>query len=62
MDYNTIISLISSIGFPIVAYGALFWMYNTSVKELKENVAELNITLSQLTATVKSLHGDGGNG
>lgn len=62
MDYSTVVSTVSSLGFPIVACGALFWMYNTSVKELKDTVMTLNITLTELITTVKALHGANSDG
>ena len=40
MDYNTIVTLVGSLGFPIVACIGLFWMINTTMKEFKETVAE----------------------
>ena len=36
-----ITQVISSVGFPIVACGALFWMINTTMKELKEAIIAL---------------------
>lgn len=36
-----ITQVISSVGFPIVACGALFWMINTTMKELKEAIQTL---------------------
>lgn len=38
MDVNELTQLINSVGFPIVACGALFWMLNNSFKELKETL------------------------
>lgn len=40
-----ITQVISSVGFPIVACGALFWMINTTMKDLRD-------ALNQLTKTI----------
>jgi RNA-splicing ligase RtcB len=37
-----IINAIGSVGFPIVACGALFWMINTTMKELKQAIDQLS--------------------
>lgn len=61
MDTNSIIQLISTVGFPIVAYAAMFWYMvkqneahreemSTNTKaltELKEAIAELKEHLSK---------------
>ena len=40
-----ITQVISSVGFPIVACGALFWMIKTTMKDLRD-------ALNQLTKTI----------
>ena len=57
MDYNSIITLVSSLGFPIVACIALFWMMNTTMKEFKETVAENTKAMTELVTTVKAISG-----
>ena len=47
-----ITQIISSVGFPIVACGALFWMINTTMAELKDTI---NTTLSKLTEAITEL-------
>ena len=42
-----ITQVISSVGFPIVACGALFWMINTTMKELKEAIMALTNSLDK---------------
>ena len=42
---SEITQVISSVGFPIVACGALFWMINTSMKELTNAIAALTASL-----------------
>lgn len=57
MDYNSIITLVGSLGFPIVACIALFWMMNTTMKEFKETVAENTKAMTELVTTVKAISG-----
>lgn len=35
MDVNAVSTLISTVGFPIAACAGLFWMLNTTLKELR---------------------------
>lgn len=55
MDYNSIVALVGSLGFPIVACIGLFWMINTTMKEFKETVAENTKVMTELVATVKAI-------
>lgn len=57
MDYDSIIALVGSLGFPIVACIALFWMMNTTMKEFKETVAENTKVMIELVTTVKAISG-----
>lgn len=59
MDYNAIVTLVGSLGFPIVACIALFWMMNTTMKEFKETVAENTKAMTELVTTVKAISGMG---
>lgn len=47
MDIQEVTQVISSVGFPIVACGALFWMINTSMKELTEAITALTKSLDR---------------
>lgn len=47
MEYNDIVTAISTVGFPIVACGALFYMINTTMKELKDVITSLDKTLAR---------------
>ena len=40
-----ITQVISSVGFPIVACGALFWMINTTMAKLTDAITELTKSL-----------------
>lgn len=56
MDYNSIVALVGSLGFPIVACIGLFWMINTTMKEFKETVAENTKAMTELTTIVKAIY------
>lgn len=56
MDVSQIVQLIGSLGFPIVACGALFWMLNRQnemhreeTAQMKEAINELKVAILQLT-------------
>lgn len=55
MDYNAIVTLVGSLGFPIVACIALFWMMNTTMKEFKETVSENTKAMTELVTIVKAI-------
>ena len=56
MDYNSIVALVGSLGFPIVACIGLFWMINTTMKEFKETVSENTKVMTELVTIVKAIH------
>lgn len=56
MDYNSIVALVGSLGFPIVACIGLFWMINTTMKEFKETVSENTKAMTELVTTVKAIY------
>lgn len=49
MEVNEITNAIGSVGFPIVACGALFWMINTTMKELTTAITELTKSIKDIT-------------
>lgn len=53
MDYNAIGQLIGTLGFPIVACCALFWMLNTTMKENTESNRDVRTALIELTTYMK---------
>lgn len=56
MEYlNTIVSLIGSLGFPIVACGALFWKINQQDKQHTEEMKQLTATVQNNTDAVNRL-------
>lgn len=48
MDANQIIQLIGSLGFPIVACGAMFWYMVKEMKELREVVSNNTLALTRI--------------
>lgn len=62
MDGNTIIQLISSLGFPIVMCGALFWymvkqreVHKEETDHLKDTINDNTKVLAELTTLIKVL-------
>jgi preprotein translocase subunit YajC len=62
MDTNTIIQIVSSLGFPIVMCGALFWYmvkqcetHNEETDHLKDTINENTKVLAELTMLIKIL-------
>lgn len=60
MDIPAILSAIGTVGFPIVACGALFWMVNKTMKELTSAVNNNTTALTIMTERT-SHHDEGGN-
>lgn len=48
MDINVIISAIGSVGFPIVACCAMFWLYNKTITELTQTLTRIDATIQML--------------
>lgn len=62
MDTNNIIQIVSSLGFPIVMCGALFWYmvkqretHKEETDHLKDTIAENTKVLAELTTLIKVL-------
>ncbi len=55
MEINEITNAIGSVGFPIVACGALFWMINTTMKELTHAITELTESLHDIVNAGKEV-------
>lgn len=60
MDANSIITVVSTLGFPIVMCGALFWymikqneQHSTESREMRDAVNELKIAIVELTDRLK---------
>lgn len=59
MDASTIQTLVSSLGFPIVVCGAMFWFINKTLKEftnqMRDSISDLSKAISQNTASTEKL-------
>lgn len=54
-DLQQLIAVINQTGFPIAACVALFWLVNTTLKQIKEVLDELNITIQNNTHTIEEI-------
>ena len=48
MEFNEVLTAISTVGFPIVACGALYYMINTTMKELTNVINKLDKTIGKI--------------
>ena len=48
MDANTLISAIGSVGFPIVACCALFYLYDKTITKLTTTLEKVDATLDKM--------------
>lgn len=55
MDVNSLIQLIGSLGFPIVACGALFWRMVKSDEQHKEEMNKMSEALNNNTSALVKL-------
>lgn len=55
MDVNTLIQLVGSLGFPIVACGALFWRMVKSDEQHKEEMNKMSEALNNNTSALVKL-------
>ena len=51
MDFNTVVQAVSTVGFPIVCCGVLFYQNN----KLTETIGELKDTLTENTTILKMI-------
>lgn len=59
MDVPAILSAIGTVGFPIVACGALFWMINKTMKELTSAVNNNTTAITIFTERTTNHEKDG---
>lgn len=52
MDIQALTTMISTIGFPIVACCGLFYLYNRTIKDITNAISEINITLKTIMNTI----------
>lgn len=55
MDVQVIGQLIATLGFPIVACCAMFWMVNKNEERHKEEIGDLRKTIEENTSVLASL-------
>lgn len=55
MDVQVIGQLIASLGFPIVACCAMFWMVNKNEERHKDEIGDLRKTIEENTSVLASL-------
>lgn len=55
MEYEQIVSLVSTVGFPIVAYGAMFYYMVKQNKEHKEEMDKMSDALCSNTIALQKL-------
>lgn len=55
MDANTIMKLVSTLGFPIVTSAALFWYIVISNKQTDETLENLRKTIEENTKLISSI-------
>lgn len=55
MDYNAIMQAVSTLGFPIVMCGALYWKLIKSDQQHKEETDKLSEALNNNTAVMQRL-------
>lgn len=62
MEYNDIITAITTVGFPIVAYGGLFWALIKQTGQHKEEMNNMTDAINNntvaLTKLIERLGGD----
>lgn len=55
MDANLIVSVIGSLGFPIVCAGVCFWFINGTMKDLQKRTEENTESLNKLITLVETI-------
>ena len=54
MDVNTVVTLIGSVGFPIVACCGMAWFVNNTVENFRESIEKNNSLMDELIALLGS--------
>lgn len=55
MDVNDIVTLIGSLGFPIVACVGMFYLYNRSLKDFTSTLNDIASEIKELREELKEL-------
>ena len=54
MDVNTVVTVIGSVGFPIVACCAMAWFVNNTVENFRESIEKNNSLMDELIGLLRS--------
>ena len=55
MEFQDILTAVSTVGFPIVAYGGLFWYINKSEQAHRDEVNKLSEAVNNNTVVMQKL-------
>ena len=55
MDANSVVSIISSVGFPIAACVGLFCLYDKTIKDLTLTLSKIDTTLDGVADAIKKM-------
>lgn len=55
MDVNDIVTLIGSLGFPVVACVGMFYLYNRTLKDFTSTLNDIASEIKELRAELKEL-------
>lgn len=61
MNVNDIVTLIGSLGFPIVACVGMFYLYNRTLKDFTSTLNDIVIQIKELREDIKELVSGGKN-
>lgn len=55
MDINSIMTLISGVGFPIAACIGLFYLYDRTIKDLTNTLSKIDATLDGVAKAIEEM-------
>lgn len=61
MDVNDIVTLIGSLGFPIVACVGMFYLYNRTLKDFTATLGDIVTQIKELREDIRELVSGGKN-
>lgn len=61
MDVNDIVTLIGSLGFPIVACVGMFYLYNSTLKDFTATLGDIVTQIKELREDIRELVNGGEN-
>lgn len=61
MNVNDIVTLIGSLGFPIVACVGMFYLYNRTLKDFTATLGEIVMQIKELREDIRELASGGKN-